>query len=143
MLERGFAHVLMQAVIRYWSVLCTACTASVTFGNAKLHLGSWRASKRGSNSDGLSPRCLGARKKVAQSPTSPGFSEALQWCMGLGRSIRIMISKATALSIRSVRLCLSRHQALEETGGLAARGEGFAMRKFSIGQHRALLEAGP
>lgn len=54
-----------------------------------------------------------------------------------------MISKATALSIRSVRLGLSRHQALEEARGLAARGEGFAMRKFSVGQHRALLEAGP
>ena len=83
------------------------------------------------------------KKWRKKKPTSPGFSEALQWCMSLGRSIRIMISKATALSIRTVRLCLPRHQALEETGGLTARGEGFAMRKHSVGQHRALLEAGP
>ena len=39
----------------------------------------------------------------------PGLCEALQWCMSLGRSIWIMISKTTALGKSFVCLCFSWH----------------------------------
>mmetsp|Transcript_2049 Transcript_2049/g.2234 ORF Transcript_2049/g.2234 Transcript_2049/m.2234 type:complete len:149 (+) Transcript_2049:226-672(+) len=73
--------------------------------------------------------------------SSPGLSEALHGCMGARRSVWVMISKSTALSISFVGLGLSWHQALKKAWGFAAGGEGFAVGKLPIGQNGALLEA--
>lgn len=65
LLERSFAHVLMQAVIRYWSVLCTRARLVLLSALPSCTLAVGGHPKGGQNSDGFFSPSMprGARKK--------------------------------------------------------------------------------